>query len=393
MTLPLNPHVVAVSEPPIVAARAWLDEPAKPGRPALLDLAQAVPSYPPDPALREAMAAAALEEETAFYTPILGLPALRDRFAASLARTYAGDIGAADVAITAGGNHAFCMALSALAGPGDEVLLAHPCYFNHDMWCGMQGVTAVPLPCRVGPSGVAPEVSDAAALIGPRTRAIILVTPNNPTGTVYEPERLAAFFELAEDRNIALIVDETYKDFLPGDAPPHGLFGNPAWRDRFIFLYSFSKAYSLTGYRVGGLAAGPAIMEAIGKIADTVTICPSHIGQRAALFGLDRMAAWKRARRDDMAARAETLARVMAGDPGGFRMVSSGAFFAYLAHPYPEAGAEAVARALVRDQGVFTLPGPIFGVGQEAFLRAAFANVDDAGIRALADRLAAFRGP
>lgn len=392
MTLRLNPYVAAVTEPPIVAARAWLDEPAAPGRPPLLDMSQAVPSYPPDPALREAMAAAALEEETAFYTPILGLPELRARFAASLAEEYRGDIAAADVAITAGGNHAFCMALSALAGPGDDVLLAHPCYFNHDMWCGMQGVAARPLPCRVAPTGVVPDVSEAEALIGPRTRAIILVTPNNPTGTVYEPDRVAAFLDLAARRNIALIIDETYKDFLPDGAPPHGLFQDPAWRDRFVFLYSFSKAYSLTGYRVGGLAAGPAIMEAIGKIADTVTICPSHIGQRAALFGLERMGDWKRARRDDMAARAETLARVMAGDPGGFRMVSSGAFFAYLAHPYPKASAEEVARALVREQGVFTLPGPIFGAEQDGFLRAAFANVDDAGIVALGDRLATFRG-
>lgn len=392
MTLRLNPYVAAVAEPPIVAARAWLDEPAAPGRPPLLDMAQAVPSYPPDPALREAMAAAALEEETAFYTPILGLPELRARFAASLAEEYRGEISAEDVAITAGGNHAFCMALSALAGPGDEVLLAHPCYFNHDMWCGMQGVKAVPLPCRVAPTGVVPDVAEAETLIGPRTRAIILVSPNNPTGTVYEPERIAAFLELAARRDIALIIDETYKDFLSDGAPPHGLFQDPAWRDRFVLLYSFSKAYSLTGYRVGGLAAGPAIMEAIGKIADTVTICPSHIGQRAALFGLERMGEWKRARRDDMAARAETLARVMVGDPGGFRMVSSGAFFAYLAHPYPKASAVEVARALVRQQGVFTLPGPIFGAGQDGFLRAAFANVDDAGIAALGERLAAFGG-
>lgn len=383
----INPNIAATAEPPIPEAMAWLSEARPTPERPLLNLAQAVPSYPPDESLMQAMAQAALDPETAFYTPILGIQPLRDRLAQTLSRDYVAAVDSADVAITAGGNHAFCMAVLALAGPGDEIIVPQPCYFNHEMWCRMQGIRTVPLPCRPGPSGMLPDPQDAERLIGAKTRAILLVTPNNPTGTIYSPELLDAFHELALRHGIALLVDETYRDFLDDGAPPHRLFQSPDWREGFVHLYSFSKVYSLTGYRVGALTAGPAIMGAIGKIADTVTICPSHIGQLAALYGLDRLDQWKRDRRDEMSARVVALDAAFADDPGGYRLISRGAFFAYLEHPHADKGAAEVARALVREKSIFVLPGPIFGEGQERFLRAAFANVDEAGIAALGARL------
>lgn len=383
----INPNIIATAEPPIPEAMAWLKEARPTTERPLLNLAQAVPSYPPDESLMQAMAQAALNPETAFYTPILGIAPLRDRLAASIARDYEADLVGADIAITAGGNHAFCMAVLALAAPGDEIIVPQPCYFNHEMWCQMQGIRTIPMPCRPGPSGMLPDPAEAEALIGEKTRAILLVTPNNPTGTIYSPDLLDAFHDLAQRRGIALMIDETYRDFLADGVPPHRLFQDRRWRDGFVHLYSFSKVYSLTGYRVGALAAGPEIMGAIGKIADTVTICPSHIGQLAALYGLDELDVWKRARRDEMTARVEALDAAFADEPGGYRLVSRGAFFAYLEHPHTDRGAADVARALVRDKCVFVLPGPIFGEGQERFLRAAFANVDEAGIAALGARL------
>lgn len=384
----INPNIIATAEPPIPEAMAWLKEAQFTAERPLLDLAQAVPSYPPDDSLRAAMAQAAADPATAFYTPILGLPALRSKLAEVMSSDYAASIDPAEIAITAGGNHAFCMAVLALAGPGDEILIPQPYYFNHDMWCSMQGIRTVPLPCQVTGDGMVPDVETAASLIGPRTRAILLVTPNNPTGTTYDTQRLEAFLDLARQHGIALIIDETYKDFLPDGAPPHRLFQAPEWRDYFVHLYSFSKAYSLTGYRVGALAAGARIMAAIGKIADTITICPSHIGQLAALYGLNHLDDWKRARRDDMIQRVTALDTAFKDQPGGYRLVSRGAFFAYLEHPFPGKPAAEVARALVHDKAIFTLPGSIFGQGQEPYLRAAFANVDVPRIEQLAQRLA-----
>ena len=389
MPVSLNPNVSATAEPPIPEAMSWLAEAGITLQRPLLNLAQAVPSYPPADRLRDAMARAAQKVETAFYTPILGIEPLRERFAETLSRDYAGQVDPDDVAISAGGNHAFCMAVMALAGPGDEIIVPQPCYFNHEMWCTMQGIRVVPLPCHAGPAGLLPDPKVAKSLIGPRTRAILLVSP---TGTVYSPELMQAFFDLAHQNQIALLIDETYRDFLPDGPPPHGLFKDPRWRDGFIHLYSFSKAYSLTGYRVGALTAGPRIMAAIGKIADTVTICPSHIGQLAASYGLEHLAEWKRQRRDEMINRVVALDQAFAQNPAGYRLRSRGAFFAYLEHPYPDRSAADVARMLVRDQAIFMLPGPIFGVGQDRYLRAAFANVNEAGIHALSSRLIAHSG-
>jgi aspartate/methionine/tyrosine aminotransferase len=389
MPVQLNPNVLATAEPPIPEAMSWLKEAGVTAQRPLLNLAQAVPSYPPAESLRDAMAQAAQREETAFYTPILGIEPLRECFSETLARDYAGDVTPQDVAISAGGNHAFCMAVMALAGPGDEIIVPQPCYFNHEMWCMMQGIRVVPLPCHTGPEGLLPDPEEAARLIGPRTRAILLVSPNNPTGTVYGPDVIQAFFDLTHRHEIALLIDETYRDFLPDAPPPHRLFSDPRWRDGFVHLYSFSKAYSLTGYRVGALTAGPRIMDAIGKIADTVTICPSHIGQLAALYGLENLGDWKRTRRDEMINRVTALDLAFANNPGGYRLRSRGAFFAYIEHPFPGRPAADVARMLVRDQAIFMLPGSIFGIGQDCYLRAAFANVDETGIRAISDRLMA----
>jgi aspartate/methionine/tyrosine aminotransferase len=256
MSLRLNPLVLGVAEPPIAEAQGWIEGRTFPPDRPLLNMAQAVPSYPPADALQELLADVVRRPDASLYTEILGLPCLRSALAAHMGETYGADLGASDFAITAGCNQAFCVAMSALAGPGDEVILPAPWYFNHEMWLQMQGVTPVPLPCGEA-AGAMPDPADAAELVGERTRAIVLVTPNNPTGAIYPPELIAAFYELARERNIALVLDETYKDFMPGESPPHDLFKRGDWRDIFIQLYSFSKAYSLTGYRVGSVAAGP----------------------------------------------------------------------------------------------------------------------------------------
>src|SRR5207237_4700374 len=131
-------------------------------------------------------------------------------------------------------------------------------------------------------SGAVPNAEDAAKLIGPRTRAIVLISPNNPTGAVYPPATIHAFFELAKKHGIALLLDETYKDFLPEGTRPHELFSDPHWRGTLVHLYSFSKVFALTGYRVGAVTAGTKLIEQIEKAMDCVSICPPRLGQEAA---------------------------------------------------------------------------------------------------------------
>ena len=230
MPYPVNPLFSAVAPPPIAEAWRWVEGRSFPDDKPLIDLAQAEPSYPPAPELLAHLADNIHRPELSRYTDIRGTPELRAAFADHLAASYGAQLEAGDVSIAAGCNQAFCLAVMALAGPGDEVILPAPYYFNHDMWLGMLGVTVVPLEFRAEAGGV-PDVAEAAAKITAKTRAIVLVSPNNPTGAIYPPEVIKQFFDLARERGIALMLDETYKDFLPTDGAPHGLLQESGWRD------------------------------------------------------------------------------------------------------------------------------------------------------------------
>lgn len=384
----IEPTLRAVVSPPIAEVAGWrAGRDVPPGKP-LLDMAQAVPAWPPAAALTDHLAAALHRPETARYTDILGREDLRSALAAALSETYRGRVARDQVAVTAGCNQAFCLALMALAGPGDEVILPLPCYFNHRMWLEMLRVAPVYLPFRAERGGV-PDPADAEARITPRTRAIVLVTPNNPTGAVYPVEAIQRFHRLARARNLALVLDETYRDFRPGSGPPHDLFAAADWADTLVHLYSFSKAYGLTGYRVGAAAASAALLAEIAKAADCVAICAPAVAQEAALFGLRRLASYRADKRRlvlERIARFRTLF-----DRGGlaYALVCAGAFFAYVRHPFTDMASADVARRLAERENVLCLPGSAFGPDQESYLRFSVANIDGAAMDDLGARLAA----
>ena len=394
MRYAVNPLLRPVAAAPIPVARSWIAGRRFPAEKPLIDVSQAVPGYPPPPEMARHLAGLLGDEAIARYTDVPGLPALREALAADMNAVYGGAIESRQVAITAGCNQAFCFAIQALAAPGDEVILPLPYYFNHQMWLDMSGVRACHLPFRAAQGGL-PDVMGAASLVTPKTRAIVLVTPNNPTGAVYPPALIEAFFELAKAKGVALVIDETYRDFLAHDAAPHGLFRRLDWAGTLVQLYSFSKAYCITGYRVGSVIAGAALLEQLEKIIDTVTISAPHIGQAAALFGLQHLVPWRQGNTMLMRRRLAALKAACDGrnDPHsnqrGYRLVTAGAYFAYLEHPFDGRPAEAVAKRLAFEENLLALPGSWFGPEQERYLRLAFANVGEEAMPEIARRLAA----
>lgn len=392
MTLPLNPAMAATFPPPVMEARRWLQglsfAPDKP----LINVSQAAPVESPPLGLRQALAEAALSEGAAhLYGPVLGLPALREEIATQWSVAYGGAIAPEQVAITQGCNQAFTAVMSTLAGAGDEVILPTPWYFNHKMWLDMQGVTAVPL--ATGP-GLLPDPDRAAALITPRTRAIALVSPNNPGGVEYPADLLAAFRDLCRAHGLALILDETYRDFDSRDGRPHDLFTDPDWDDVLVHLYSFSKAYRLTGHRVGAVVASARQLAEVEKFLDTVAICPGQLGQIGALWGMRNLSQWVAGERAEILARRAAMMRGFAALPD-WTLLGCGAYFAYVEHPFAGASPD-LAKRLVQEEAVLMLPGTMFQPdthpeGARQF-RIAFANVDVAGIAQLFARLARFRG-
>ena len=347
-----------------------------------------MPAYPPADALTAHLADAVRRPETARYTPIVGRNDLRSALAAALSATYDGLVTRDHVAITAGCNQAFCLAQMALAGPGDEAILAAPSYFNYQMWLEMLGVSPVYLPFRPERGGV-PDPQDAAARITPRTRAIVLVTPNNPTGAIYPPETIHAFHCLAREAGLALVLDETYRDFLPGDGPPHGLFARSDWAETLVHIYSFSKVYSLTGYRVGALVASGDLLAEVAKAADCVAICAPAIAQEAALYGLRHLADFRAEKRRTVLERVAQFRAVFERQDLAYELISAGAFFAYVRHPFTGTPAVDIAHRLIKEQNVLCLPGSAFGPDQEDYLRFALANIDGDAMAALGDRLEA----
>ncbi len=391
MAYALNPRVRAVSPPPIADAQSWVQGRTFASERPLLDVAQAVPSDPPAAELRAHLARLVADPDVALYTEILGVPALREALAEDVGGEYGARIDPAEVGITAGCNQAFCVVANALAGPGDEVMLPLPYYFNHQMWLESQGVRAVHLPFHADRGGL-PDPDEAAARITARTRAIVLVTPNNPTGAEYPADLVDAFYRLAREHGLALILDETYKDFRGSDAAPHRLLQHDDWREGFIQLYSFSKVYSLTGYRVGAIIAAEALLEQVAKILDCVAICPPHVGQMAALYGLTELREWRRTRCTRMRERLVRFVEAFEGARLGYALVSAGAYFAYVRHPFARQTATQVARRLAQEAAVLCLPGSMFGPDQERYLRFAFANLETEQIPELLERLSRHQG-
>ncbi|WP_431299428.1 aminotransferase [Tabrizicola sp. BL-A-41-H6] len=391
MTHPLNPAFALTDPPPVMEARRWLTGVTHPANRPLINVSQAAPVESPPLGLRQALADAALNNPDAhLYGPVLGLPALREEIATQWSAAYHGTIKPTQVAITQGCNQAFTAIMATLAGPGDEVILPTPWYFNHKMWLDMASVKTVPL--DTGPTLI-PSVDAAAALITDRSRAIVLVSPNNPGGVEYPAETLTAFRDLARARGLALIVDETYRDFDSRTGAPHDLFTDPDWADTFIHLYSFSKAYRLTGHRVGAVVASEGRLAEVEKFLDTVAICPSQLGQIGALWGMRNLSQWVAGERDEILARRKAMVGGFAALPG-WKLLGCGAYFAYVEHPFDMAS-DALCKQLVTDASILMLPGTMFQPpGSEAGkrqIRIAFANVDAAGIAEMFRRLAAFR--
>ncbi|HKH34801.1 MAG TPA: aminotransferase [Beijerinckiaceae bacterium] len=385
----INPLVADTGTPPIPEAQAWMARYGGAFGPAI-NMSQAVPGHPPHPDFMARLVEAAGSVDAARYGSITGDADLRETYAAHLSALYGGMIAPTDIAITAGCNMGFVVTLMLLAKSGDNILLPSPWYFNHEMTAKMLGVEARALPCEPA-VGFVPDPDEAERLIDARTKAIVLVTPNNPIGAIYPDRVIQAFADLCRRRGLWLVIDETYRDFLPPSLDrAHRLFERGAWRDHAIQLYSFSKAYCIPGYRLGAVVADARVIGELAKILDCIQICAPRIGQRAVTWGVDALAEWREANRLEMHRRAEVFRHALGQSPE-WLVDSVGAYFAYVRHPFEKRSGEEVAEALAVERGVLALPGSYFGAAQNTHLRMAFGNLEADRIESLGERLRGFR--
>jgi aspartate/methionine/tyrosine aminotransferase len=381
-----NPLVVRLSPPPIPSVLAW-SRAYDGSRGERINLSQAVPGYATHPDMLRWLGEMASRQEFTNYGDIEGEPVLRETYAAHASDVYGAKLSPANVHITSGGNQAFMSLIMSIANAGESVALPVPFYFNHDTTLAMLGIRSIPVACD---AGFLPDIEAVKKVAASGIRALVLVTPNNPTGAVYPPGLLAEIFDICRANNIWLILDETYRDFLPSDGgAPHKLLDVPGWEKSLALIYSFSKSYCIPGHRLGAITAGADMVDQVAKVMDNLQICAPRSPQAAVAEAIPALVGWRKSNNDEIVSRAVAMKDVMTRLPK-WEISAIGAYFAYIKHPFRGAKSEAVAEKLAREYGVVCLPGAYFGEGQEDYLRFAFANADALTILKLEERLKGF---
>ena len=382
-----NPLIEKLSPPPVPSVLAW-GRLYDGSRGPKIDLSQAVPGYPPHPDMLAWLAETAGSKAYTGYGAIEGEDVLREAYATHVSSLYGADLSAANIHITSGANQAFMCVAMAVAGAGDTVAVTNPFYFNQETTLAMLGIKVTTVACDPA-NQFLPDMAAVKAMLNPRVKAFVLVTPNNPTGAVYPPALLREIFELCRRNGTWLIVDETYRDFLMDGQPLHDLLSIPGWEEGLALTDSFSKSYCIPGHRLGAVTAGPDMVDQVAKVMDDLQICAPRAAQAAVAKAIPALADWRRANRAEISGRADALKDVMSRLPT-WKMDALGAYFAYVRHPFAGIRSEVVAEKLAREAGIVCLPGIYFGEGQDNHLRFAFANADAPTIRLLEGRLREF---
>lgn len=339
--------------------------------PGTISLGQGVVAYGPPPQAAANVQAFWRDPENHKYKPVHGIAPLVER----IERKLAAENGAAGlnesrrVVVTAGGNMAFMNAVLAVADPGDEVVLQAPYYFNHEMAVAIAGCRAVTAPTdenyQLRPDAI-------AAAITPRTRAVVTISPNNPTGAVYPERALREVNAICRQHGIYHIHDEAYEYFTYGGVAHVSPLAADDSQSHTIGLYSLSKSYGFASWRIGYMAIPAHLFEAVRKTQDTILICPPVVSQYAAVGAMD-------AGRDYCRGHLRTIERVRGIVWEELQKVrdvchvppADGAFYFLLRLDTRMAAMELV-EGLVREYGVAAIPGTTFGIEDQCVLRVSY---------------------
>jgi aspartate/methionine/tyrosine aminotransferase len=337
--------------------------------PGTISLGQGVVSYGPPPEALEQISAFLADGENHKYKPVQGLPSLIERLRQKLAVENKIEVPASQIFVTAGGNLAFTNALLAIADPGDEVILQTPYYFNHEMAITMASCRPVLVPTD-RKHQLQPDLM--ARAISARTRAVVTISPNNPSGAVYPEAVLREVNELCRRRGIYHIHDEAYEYFTydnAGHFSPGSIAGSGAYT---ISLYSLSKAYGFASWRIGYMTVPSHLIEAVNKIQDTILICAPVISQYAAMGALeagrnycDVKLQGIRAVRRTIGERLQEIADLVDISP------ADGAFY-YFLKLKARLDAMSVVEKLIQKHRVAVIPGTAFGLADGCYLRVAY---------------------
>ncbi|TAN47143.1 MAG: pyridoxal phosphate-dependent aminotransferase [Methylococcaceae bacterium] len=353
-----------IQAPIIPVVGQWLNQ-----CPGAISLGQGVAFYgPPQQALQRARLFGE-PPDVHKYGPVQGQPALLELLRAKLVAENAMDLRGREVLVTAGANMAFLNALFAIADPGDEIILPLPYYFNQEMAVRMVGCSPVLVPTDGEYQLALPSIQ---AAITPRTRAIVTVSPNNPSGAVYRPEDLAAVNALCRQHGIYHLCDEAYENFVYGQASHYSPGSLADTQGHTLSLYSLSKAYGFASWRIGYMVVPQHLYPALLKVQDTNLICATRIAQEAAVGALQVGSEYCRRHLPTLQQVRSQVLDALQALQGCCRIpVTDGAFYLLLKVD-TRMDAMTLAERLVREYGVAAIPGNAFGLRDGCYLRLSY---------------------
>ena len=342
--------------------------------PGVISLGVGEPDFVTPWHIREA-AIYALERGKTTYTSNLGLPRLRE----SISRRVEARFGVrydslTQVLVAVGVSEALDIALRAVVDPGDEVLYHEPCYVSYSPSIALAHGRPMAVGCRAE-NGFALTAAAIEQVITPRSKVLMLNFPTNPTGGTMTREELEQVADVVRRHRLLVITDEIYSE-LTFDGSHHSLVSLPGMAERTIFLHGFSKAYAMTGFRLG-YACGPAdLIEAMMRIHQYSMLCASIISQEAAIEALEHGEPDIVAMRDQYALRRNFIVKAF-NDMGLPCHLPRGSFYAFPSIRGTGLSSKEFALRLLREEQVACVPGDAFGPSGEGFLRCCFATALD----------------
>lgn len=361
---PQSARLEAVQAPIIPVLARWIAE-----NPGTISLGQGVVSHGPPPQAFRRVAEFGGTLADHKYHRAHGLPPLLEAFGAKLAAENGIRVAEGGLFVTAGSNMGFMNAVLAMADPGDEFVLLSPCYFNHEMAVTMASCRPVLVPTD---DRHMPEVGRIRDAITAKTRAVVTVSPNNPTGAVYPRETLEEINRMCAELGIFHIHDEAYEYFVFDGAESFSPGGIAGAEEHTISLYSLSKAYGFASWRIGFMVAPPVLRPAVQKIQDTILICAPAISQQAALGCLEAGKPWCDARIGELGRVREIVREGLARLGEDVEAPDSKGAFYYFLRLRGGWNSEELAKELILRHKVAVVPGTAFGVSSGTTLRVAY---------------------
>jgi aminotransferase len=337
----------------------------------VISLGVGEPDYTTPWRIREA-AIYSLERGNTMYTSNAGMPALREELSRSLKNKHGIEYSpAGQLLITVGVSEALDLAMRAVINPGDEVIVPAPCYVAYTAAILLSGGIPVTVP-TTEENGFEVDSNDIESLITPKTRAILIGYPANPTGAVMPREKLLAIARIAEKHDLLVISDEIYERLTYG-VPHHCFAALPGMKERTVLLGGFSKAYAMTGWRIGYAAGPEEIIAAMLKIHQYTIMCAPTMAQMAALEALRGGENSVIEMVEDYNRRRLVIVKGLC-DIGLSCFEPKGAFYAFPNISITGLSSEAFAEGLLQEEKVAVVPGTAFGPCGEGYVRCCYAT-------------------